>query len=325
MVGGAGAMIEATRAMASVQRQMDRFMRDRAQRRRARLNGRNLVQQMEPLRADFECFHLCGDCGFLVSNEKAACPGCDTRNWMDLTDHNIADAVRDIETMERTKTPGWIKGVTLLVSVSVAAALATLVILLAPGFAWHAILVAMVAVPLGYFFGHRGMAVLLLRLVKRRRPHRWRLPLPIPDGSGAARDEVSGVAAAADGVEPLRAPFSGKACLAYQVCVLFDTPGDARPPEWVLEEAVAVDFNVGDRVIPGERAFVEGPLEVITPDEAEASGLNLWKFLRQRGLFSFDGDFDLFEARVAPGDEVNARIFADNQAVLISGKSVAAI
>ena len=196
------------------------------------------------------------------------------------------------------RSPVWIKGLwggTVLGATGLS--------LWAIDFATAGILGAIVAAPVVYYAALRGVTWAVLR-VRPSRPHRWHLPLPLRGAEALLRDEVSGVVEARG--EPLTAPFSGKPCLAYQVCVLFDTPNDARPPEWALHEARGADVTIGDTVIDGHRILLAASLEPIRHEDAP--DLDLTTFLRQRGLFVTDGEFELFEARLAAGARVRAEL-----------------
>ena len=91
-------------------------------------------------------------------------------------------------------------------------------------------------------------------------------------------------------------PLCARECVAFQLSVLFDIVGDARPPEWVVQETRGTDFEVDSERIRGDRVLVTTPLKPVEAEVAQAAGLDLTRFLRERGLFSYDGSFDLFEA-----------------------------
>jgi hypothetical protein len=266
-----------------------------------------------PSQEQFECFFLCADCGFLEPENQEVCPGCSQSTWLDLRHHATADQVRDEELAERQRVPWWVKVVTLATAIVFLGAATWL-----SGPTPTSVSAAAIGVLLVYLAGNRSMACLLVRSIDKR-PHRWRLPIPLPARGAQARQRVHGEATRADKI--LQAPFSGRECLAYQVSVLFDAPGDARPPEWVLQEAKGVDFSVNGERIPGVRALVQKPMQLISTDEDKESELKLSRFLRERGLFLSDGEFTLFEATVEPGEEVQVHFFEDTEAVTLSDHS----
>ena len=139
-----------------------------------------------------------------------------------------------------------------------------------------------------YLFGLRPVTVLVLRL-KRSRPHRWHLPLPMPPATDASARKVTGSARPCG--DQITAPFSRKPCLAYEICILFDAAGDARPPEWVLQEARGVDFQVDDVEVPGQRVLVRTPLENYRA---------MIETIHQRGTYPIDIPEDVPEPHWSP-------------------------
>lgn len=129
------------------------------------------------------------------------------------------------------------------------------------------------------------------------RPSRWHLPLPLvaPDADTAAK--VIGQPQPRGPL--LTAPFSGRPCLGYELAVLFDAPNDAWPPIWVLREMRSCAFDVHDRHVEADGVTLSLPIApVLDPVMTETERQ---RFLRRRGLFLVDGQFDLFEAILEPG------------------------
>ncbi len=320
-------------AAAQMMRDMENDMRARRGLRREALRGRMRERAQQEghaiarrPRADFECFHLCADCGYLDHPEESACPACDGE-WLDLGSHGTADALRQEEEARRREAPRRFK-------IIVAALLAPLVatpLLFAgameglhawvpalPGnsgdlktFTFGAFFLLLLAAPALYQVLLRPVTWWLLRR-EGRKPYRWRLPLPVPAAEAVPSDTVSGPLAV-DG-EPLVSPVSGRPCVAYQLCVRFDTPRDFRPPEWVLQETHAANCRLGEHVFEGRHLLLSAPLEEIEVPDDEALG----QLLRARGLFKNDGDFEVFEAIVAPGAQVEARCFVDTDTVMLA-------
>jgi hypothetical protein len=87
---------------------------------------------------------------------------------------------------------------------------------------------------------------------------------------------------------------------------LFDTEGDARPPEWVVSEVASTAFTVGGHALEKDGVMVSVP---IAPVELNPERVDLARYLRERGLFATDGEFLLFEAVVCPGDQVAVSLF----------------
>ncbi len=340
LIAGAGATAEAARAIRKLQRNLNR----RFARTRERI-GSHAVRygDLEPERTEFACHFLCGRCGYIVDDphaeegdeedepEAIACPACGDRDWIDLAVEPLADRIRDIEEDARMQIPGY-------VHVTVVAAALALFVVLAVGLivagyaatgAWFEQpylfyleatgYLALFVVPLAYFFLRRPAAVWMLR-GRERVPHRWHVPVDLPDPEQTPERARRDLEVRASG-EVLESPVSERECVAYQICVLFDVAGDARPPEWVLQEQRASDAALGDEiVVEADRLFLESPVEhVETPsladsldspedDDAEVAGERyetLKRFLRKRGLFVTEGEFHFYEACLQVGDAVD--------------------
>ena len=187
----------------------------------------------------------------------------------------------------------------------------------------------LLVVPVSYFILPRYVA----RFVMRNRqecpeelPHRWHVPYPLPDPDRTPETTYDGLEAhPAD--DTITAPISGRECIAYELCVLFDAPGDARPPEWSLQEQRAVDIRLGNRLeLAFDELYLESPVEEVDapgvigdlddfddpePLEPDDRFDEIKRFLRQRGLFIADGDFHFFEARIEPGDRLDVDAYDD--------------
>ena len=99
-------------------------------------------------------------------------------------------------------------------------------------------------------------------------------------------------------VDPVRQLDARVAEVGYDLGVMFDAPGDAWPPIWVLREMHAGAFEVAGQAITADGVSLALPIKpvaetVLTPEQKQ-------RFLRERGLFLVDGQFDLFEAIVEP-------------------------
>ncbi len=248
----------------------------------------------------FDCMFLCGECGYLCDTDPA-CPACGQRAWIDLDYWNHAEALRAREEEERRHPPAhlkWQVGLEALktggvIGVGSAAGLvlgglatlgAPLVLSLGAG-----------AAVLTYTFGRRriGRAIMAQRVETATR---WHVPLPLADPKATAVARVVGAVHATGPL--LRAPFSGRLCVGYDVGVMFDAPGDAWPPIWVLREMHSCAFEVEGRSIAAESVALALPTPAIA--EPVMSAEQKQRFLRERGLFLVDGRFDLFESIIEP-------------------------
>jgi len=164
--------------------------------------------------------------------------------------------------------------------------------------------VSLSVLPAAYFLLPRPLSVLLLR-ARTEIPARWHEPLDLTAGDEVPRRVQENVEAR-NVDELLTSPVAGRECIAYQLCVLFDAPGDARPPEWVLQEQRTEAVELGGKLeLPPEKYSLESPvepvgtaggdtLESLLPDRdlaIEIGEEELEQFLRERGLFLTDGEF----------------------------------
>jgi len=85
--------------------------------------------------------------------------------------------------------------------------------------------------------------------------------------------------------------------------VLFDAPKDAWPPVWIVEETRSAAFSVGAIQVQPMNAVLHLDMEPID-EEGLGDGVSLEDVLRARGLFAYDGEFELFEECLQVGDEV---------------------
>ena len=252
-------------------------------------------------RETFPCLYLCDACGYLADTQ-APCPACRQLSWIDLNLWAHAHALREREEAERQNPSPEVRWQVRLAALAIGGGLGTGIAagLAAAGLVtlgWPALLVLGAGATAAT--GTLGRRKLGWSIMARRVqwPTRWRLPLPLADDRAPIATRAFGPADPRGGL--LTAPFSGRPCLAYEVAVLFDTPNDAWPPIWVLREQRSCAFEVDHRVVEADAAALASPIEQVTaPTIGEAA---LSKFLRERGLFLTDGQFDLFEAILPPG------------------------
>lgn len=325
LIAGAGAMADAAAAMRRQQRQINR--RIRLSRLRAKARRPVIGSDYEPEETDFACVYLCPSCSYFVPPEKtdgvpeAPCVACGETEWFDLSKEPLAGRIRHEEWDRRVEVPWYITQAVGFGSLAVFGVI--LVGLFAAGIIFHAdysiyacvvAAVALVAVPLAYHRLPRPLAVWWLR-GRQKMPHRWHVPCPLPQPEHEPTNtDKQLVAQRVDNT--IEAPISGRECLAYEICVLFDAVGDARPPEWALQEQRAVTMKLGDELEVGpEQLYLETPVEQMefavpedTGDSEESESKYTpgpEQFLRKRGLYIDDGTFLFYEACLQPGDEVD--------------------
>ena len=256
-------------------------------------------------REEFECFFLCRVCGYLSQSDVGRCPSCRREAWIDLGDNRVAGTLSELEDQQRREIPGWIKGVVAGIYAALATVLGVVVgVVHGPQMGVTVGIVSLPVVGLLYLLTLRLWAVVLERL-NRKRPTRWRLPLPLTDFRGRPDRHTTGLA---EGEQQLTAPFTGRPCLGYKTMIKFDVAGDARPPEWVLAEVVSADFAAGGVEVEAERTVIDTEIEMLDEIQLDPD-FDLERFLRQRGLYAYDGDFFLYEARVEPGDPISISVY----------------
>jgi hypothetical protein len=250
-------------------------------------------------REAFQCMFLCDACGYLCWTDPP-CPACGKKAWIDLGFWNHAEALRSREEEERRHPPERLKWQVRMASLTAGGAigLGSAAGLALAGVALAAPLVLTIgagATLLTHVFGRRriGWSIMTRRV---NNPTRWHAPLPLAYPKAKPISQRVGPVHATGPL--LRAPFSGRPCVAYDVGVVFDTPGDAWPPIWVLREMHSCAFEVQGKSIDAERVSLALPIKPVT--EPTITAEQKTRFLRERGLFTADGQFDLFEAIVEP-------------------------
>ena len=312
MAAGAGATAVAFQQIRQTQRQLDAFLRKRAVARAARFDAYRRMDTSgfappDP-RVDFPCFHLCQDCGFFAPEPVGACPACGRSAVVDLGDEMAAQRVRSTEEQRRHRSPRWVIAVLAAALGAVCLALVAALGRHGSGWLFWTVLIAGgLSIP-AFALLLRPATVLLLRL-RPAGPARWHMPVAKGSGRGAS-DAASGRLEARGPL--LVAPFSGSRCVAYQLAVLFDAAGDARPPEWVLHELRSTALGAGGLDLGADSVLLRAPLLPVSAETLEGAGLDLSRFLRERGLFDFEGRFDFFESRLSEGDLVVVEVDRDS-------------
>lgn len=254
-----------------------------------------------PKKESFDCMFLCDVCGYL-SDTDPPCPSCGRQAWIDLDYWGLAEALRAREEEERRHPPDRLKWQIRLTSLAAGAAIGV-------GCAAGLALAGVAALGWPSLLGLGGGATALTHRLGRRRigrslmlrggarPTRWHMPLPLVAEDAVVAARVVGQPQPRGAL--LTAPFSGRPCLGYELGVLFDAPGDAWPPIWVLREMRSCAFDIHDRHVEADAVTLALPITPVARPFMTESARQ--RFLRQRGLFLLDGRFDLFEAILEPG------------------------
>ena len=252
------------------------------------------MPDVEGVHEDFACQFLCAECGYLMPERAPRCPSCKGEGVWDLTHNETAERLRVLEADSRTEIPvevhagSWFFSILTGLGVAAGAAL-----MLDP----FAALVLLFAVPIGLGVSiPRGAAMLYRNAAVRALPSRWRLPGGPMVGSTPGRVIASGHAGRA---EQLVSPITGTSCLAWRVVVDFDTTGDAQLRERVIDECDGGDLVVGSHELAAQTYVLE-PTSHRTVGHPEP----VRRYLRTRGLFSSDGDFEVYESVLREGEFV---------------------
>ena len=102
----------------------------------------------------------------------------------------------------------------------------------------------------------------------------------------------------------LRAPFSGRACLAYEIGVRHDADADAEPWTWtLLEQRVAQGVRVGDRELEQNPHLLVNRQLHVQELSPRARGE-----LRKRGIDPTRPGYTLFETVLLAGDDAELEV-----------------
>lgn len=304
MTVGAGFMIDAMKRARHFEREMAA--------RRVRVRVRDLGERA-PDDEPFPCGWVCQGCGLMrdapedQARADAPCSFCKARAWIDLRSFRNAQLVRESEERLRQDAPQWarrkVRGTAGVVGVALAgttmAALAALMgpLVLAPAAVIAAASGGAGAVAFDQILG-RSLARWLIARADMG-PARWRCALPKPDLQSPIVARHRGVPQASAPL--LRAPISGRECLAYEVGVIFDAEGDAYPPVWVLREDRNTPFSVDGVEVDRDALTTELSMFEVNDQAQQLPPDDLRRFLRERGLFVADGSWDFFES-ILPAD-----------------------
>lgn len=262
-------------------------------------------------RAPEPCLLSCSGCGALSAPPSPdphrgiaalrvdPCRYCGHDAWIDLTEDDATRSLAAVEAYEHhTIDPGrrirhWtlrIGGATTIGLLCAFAAFYSYSFI----FSTLTAMVGLVAVcffSLGY-----GQAT---EVVKRSLPYRWSLPLP--PTAAIARDgaRIEGPVSAGD-EELLRAPLSGRPCLAHRVVVRReDAPSNAVP---ALVTQQSRDLQVQGRTVLGSDVRIDLETHPVTVPQADQA--SVVAYLRRHGILESEGPWVLEEAVLEPGTSV---------------------
>lgn len=247
---------------------------------------------------------LCSECGRLTwpdagsasphrssdqTPQRAECPHCESRAWIDLRRESTALAIRE---GEEGFAAAESESVEVLRKAGLGVVVGSFVGILATGSLWAGLIVALLAGIAG------GLAGVRLRRMsvppKRTLPDRWSLALPPSSGTTTT---VEGVA---DNVELLRSPLTGRACVAFEVGLREDLNSTGELSSWALLEQRVASMSVAGIAVDPAVTFVELPRESLgelAPESLDAAAV---EWLLERGFTPVGSTLTVFESVLPP-------------------------
>jgi hypothetical protein len=70
---------------------------------------------------------------------------------------------------------------------------------------------------------------------------------------------------------------------------------------WLLEEERTIPFAIGGVEVPADRATLDLPRQAVNRSDGTLDAELVTRLLRQRGLFTAEGDYLLHESIIEPG------------------------
>ncbi len=246
----------------------------------------------------------------VAANDEVAperCPGCSEQTWGDLRQQAVVEGLHGLdeardEFVAADRKMWWSATVDALALLTVVPAL------------WFADFGPATVAGLGV--GLSTHLVLGLAAHRRRRasrvqcehPARWRYA---PHPRGRARNVRDGVARLRPGGTLLRAPLTGRPCLAYEVALANHTDIDRQASDWQLIEQHIAPMAVGDEVLVTENVRLKLPRTRVKADAKRLASLR-----RRRGLPGSAEPTLVVESIVAPGALVRLHTHTGSGATL---------
>lgn len=292
-----------------------------ALRRETAKYGRN------PDLVEFDCFFLCTSCGRLsepsagdpmrteAPSGSRGCATCGAPGLADLRQTPLVHSLCDLEKSDVSPSGRWwvamVAGLLSAIGAVVwlGAALRERTI---DGFE-ACFLILLISVVISLLLAR--MVPLLRRSARRSLPRRWRMPRVGKRVGATPRRRVRGHAQTT--VDLLRAPLSGRPCVAYEVAVRDDADPSGGWSSWRLIEQDNVGFCVGGlEIAPGE-ALLQVRRELIARGTIGSKDDATRRYLRMRGLLDSE-DVYIYETIVAPGEACTASRRSGSAPVVVS-------
>jgi hypothetical protein len=269
-------------------------------------------------RMEIECAMMCTGCGWLrwpddptagdpqrrtpASSDTPMCPYCGSKAWLDLQHVPTWEALQQVERYEVDARRGKPIGVAVGVAAVGLVGLASLAAVVA-----SPVLAGVLGACALAGFGFTARVIAAAPAPRRLVPRRWSMVVP-PRGvaSPVARDRIVTDAR-------LRAPLSGRECVAYEVAVRRDNDARADWPTWSLVDQRNVAF-----AIAGERVDADDVLLELHRERSTAEGEAVQNYLSARGIDPHAPHLVMYETIVEPGATMELRRAADGTLVLVT-------
>lgn len=281
--------------------------------------------------AEHPCGSLCSQCGYLRNPvieagyrvavgeaPRGCCPSCGAEAWLDLRRDDVMLALSENEAfaLDRTVRKWAMESGSTLVLGSLGLFLG---VMLAQLFLGNGTLMpaglTMIATALAAIAITRRMYELGGPPRPRALPMRWRWALPSPQPLQLRDEPVTLVG------DPLIAPLSGRACVAYDIAVRSDDDGRASLGTWHLIEQQTAALRADAGTVERGKAWLElTERRLFEPDSADELQ-RVERFLRERGFTPHD--HHVFETVVAP--EATVRATTEGGRVVLRPDAVAAL
>lgn len=259
---------------------------------------------------EFDCMLLCTICGHLseprvgdpmrteASFGPSSCAMCSAPGLLDLRQTELVHSLSALESTDVNPSRAWAIG-KIFGMVGVAGGLALLgsKMLLTLGSLAGGFLVAGLAV-IGTALIARAASSMLGPASRRRSlPRRWRWPRTSKRRGSKPHRRVGGRAETS--AELLRAPLSGRSCVAYEVAVRDDDDATGELSSWRLIEQDNVGFRVGELEVAAGEALLRVRRELLGAGTIGSKDDATRRYLRMRGLLDSE-DVHIYETIVAP-------------------------
>lgn len=248
---------------------------------------------------------LCSECGRLAwpdavaasphrtseqAPQRADCPHCQSRAWIDLRRESTAIAIRE---GEQGFAAAESASVDILRKAGLGVVVGSFVGILATSSLIAGLWIALLAGAAGGLAGARLRKMSVAP--KRTLPDRWSLALP--PATPAATTTVEGVP---EDVELLRSPLTGRTCVAFEVGLREDLDSGGELSSWALLEQRVASMSVADNAVDPETTFAEIPRESLgelAPDSLDAAAV---EWLLERGFTPVGSTLTVFESVLLP-------------------------